>query len=109
MPLKCLASILCMNTSEPGYHNRLCVLNVDLYQILQGTTDVSLSASHTIPLHGRSIAQAVSHRLPTAEARNRSQVRSRVICNGQIGTAARFLPVLRLPLPILVPPTAPNA
>jgi hypothetical protein len=56
---------------------------------------------------GRAIAQAVSRRLPTAAARVRHQVWSCVICGGQSGTGAGFLRVLRLPLPILIPPTAP--
>jgi hypothetical protein len=55
---------------------------------------------------GRAIAQAVSRRLPTAAARVRSQVRSCGICGGQSGTGADFLNVLRLPLPIFIPPAA---
>jgi hypothetical protein len=55
---------------------------------------------------GRVIAQAVSRRLPIAAARVRAQVRSCGICGGQSGTGAGFLPVLRISLPILIPPTA---
>jgi hypothetical protein len=62
-----------------------------------------------ISIEGRAIAQAVSHRLPIAAARVRSQVRSRGICGGQSGTAAGFLRVLRFPLPILIPPTTPHS
>jgi hypothetical protein len=43
----------------------------------------------------------------TAAARVRSQIRSCEICGGQSGTGAGFLRVLRFPLPILIPPTAP--
>jgi hypothetical protein len=56
---------------------------------------------------GRAIAQVVSRWLPTAAARVRSQVRSCGICGGQSGTGASFLQVLRFPLPVLIPPTAP--
>jgi hypothetical protein len=55
----------------------------------------------------RAIAQAVSRRLPTAEAWVRAQFRSYVTCGGQSGTGAGFLWVLRCPLTILIPPTAP--
>jgi hypothetical protein len=58
---------------------------------------------------GRVIAQAVSRRFPTAATRVRAQVRSCGIWGGQSGTGAGFLRVLRLPLPILIPPTAPHS
>jgi hypothetical protein len=45
--------------------------------------------------------------IPTAAARVRSQVRSCGFCGGQSGTGVGFLRVLRFPLPILIPPTAP--
>jgi hypothetical protein len=54
---------------------------------------------------GRVIAQAVSGHLAWV----RSQVRSYGICNAQIGTGVGFLQVLHFPLPILIPPTAPNS
>jgi hypothetical protein len=53
----------------------------------------------------RDPAQAVSHSLPTEAARVRSQIRS---CGGRSGTETGFLPVLGVPLPILIPPTAPH-
>jgi hypothetical protein len=57
---------------------------------------------------GRAIAQAVSRRFPSAVTRVRAQVRSCGICGGQSGTGAVFLRVLRLPLPIIISPTAPH-
>jgi hypothetical protein len=62
--------------------------------------DHSAIYGHCI-LKGRTTAQAVSRGLPTAAARVRAQVR-------QSGNGAGFLRVLRFPLPILIPPTAPH-
>jgi hypothetical protein len=58
---------------------------------------------------GRAIAQAVSRSLPTAAARVRSRVWSSGICGGQSGAGAGFLLVLRFPLPIFIPPIAPQS
>jgi hypothetical protein len=41
---------------------------------------------------GRAVAQVVSHRIPTAAAQVRAQVRPCVICGGQSGTGAGFFP-----------------
>jgi hypothetical protein len=57
----------------------------------------------------RAIAQADSRRLSTSAARARVQVKSCGICGGQSDTVAGFLRVLRFPLPILIPPTAPRS
>jgi hypothetical protein len=54
-------------------------------------------------LVGCAIAQAVSHRLPTAAVRVRAKVRSCGICGGQSGTRAGYLGVF------LIPPTAPHS
>jgi hypothetical protein len=56
---------------------------------------------------GRAIAQAVSRRLLTAAARVRAQVWSCGSFGGQSDTGAGFLRVLRFPLPVLIPPSAP--
>jgi hypothetical protein len=58
---------------------------------------------------GRAIAQAVSHWLPTAAAWVRARGWSCGICAGQSGAGAGFLRVLRFPLPIFIPPTAPQS
>jgi hypothetical protein len=42
-------------------------------------------------LHDRATAQAMSPRIPVAEAWVRSQVRSRGICGGQSGSGVGFL------------------
>jgi hypothetical protein len=47
---------------------------------------------------GRAAARAVSRWLPTAASRVRFRA-----CGGQSGTKARFLRVLRFPLPIVIP------
>jgi hypothetical protein len=60
-------------------------------------------------LEGRAMAQAVSRWLPTAAARVRSRVWSSGICGRQSGAGAGFLRVLRFPLPIFIPPIAPES
>jgi hypothetical protein len=65
--------------------------------------------SQVITTFGRAITQAVSRRFPNATARVRVQLRSCGICCGQSGTWEGFLRVLRFPLPILFPPTAPHS
>jgi hypothetical protein len=65
--------------------------------------------SYQIRGQGRAIAQAVSRWLPTAAARVRSRVWSSGICGGQNGAGAGFLRVLRFPLPIFIPPIAPQS
>jgi hypothetical protein len=51
--------------------------------------------------------QAVSIGLPTATARVRVHVRSCGISNRKSGAGADFLQILRFPLQIFIPPTAP--
>jgi hypothetical protein len=50
----------------------------------------------------RAIAQAVSHRLPTAATLVRVQVSLCGIAGRQSGTGVWFLRVLRLPLPLII-------
>jgi hypothetical protein len=54
-----------------------------------------------------SIAQAVSHWLPTAVAR--VHVWSSGTCGGQSDAGAGFLQVLMFPLPIFIPPNSPSS
>jgi hypothetical protein len=63
----------------------------------------------SVGLVGRAIDQAVSRRHPTAAARVRDHDVSCGICDGQNGTGAGFLRVLRFSLPIVIPPTAPRS
>jgi hypothetical protein len=58
---------------------------------------------------GRAIAQAVSRWLPTAAAHVRARVWSCGIFGGQSGAGAGFLRVLKFPLPIFIPPIAPQS
>jgi hypothetical protein len=58
---------------------------------------------------GRAIAQAVSRLLATTAARVRAYVRSYGIWGGQNGTAAGVLWVLGLPMPVLIPFSAPHS
>jgi hypothetical protein len=58
---------------------------------------------------GRAIAQAVSRWLPTAAARIPARVWYCGICGGQSGAGTGFLRVLRFPLPIFIPPIAPQS
>jgi hypothetical protein len=62
-----------------------------------------------IRVKGRVIAQAVSGRLPTAAAQVWAQVRPCGVCGWQSNIGASFLRVLRFPLPILIPLTAPHS
>jgi hypothetical protein len=64
---------------------------------------------HYATRHERAIAQAVSCWLPTAAAQVRARVWSCGICGGQSGAGAGFLRVLLFPLPILIPPIAPQS
>jgi hypothetical protein len=57
---------------------------------------------------GRAVVQAVRRWLPTAAAR--VHVRAACgVCDGQSGTGAVFLRVLRFPLLIIIPPNSPSS
>jgi hypothetical protein len=73
------------------------------------TSIISMYKFEPRDFHGYAIAQAVFRRLPTTAARVRAQVKSCGICGGQSGNGAGFLRVLRFPLPILIPLTAPHS
>jgi hypothetical protein len=55
------------------------------------------------------MAQAVSRWISTAAARVRARVWSIGICEGQSGSGAGFLRVLRFPLPIFIPQISPSS
>jgi hypothetical protein len=55
------------------------------------------------------LSQALSRQFSTTTAFVRSQFSSCGIYGGQSGTDVGFLRVLRFPLPILIPPTAPSS
>jgi hypothetical protein len=74
-----------------------------------GDARFELPMEHRISWKDRVIAQAVSRRLPTAAASVRSHIRSFGICGWQSDNGIGFLRVLRFPLPILTPPTAPHS
>jgi hypothetical protein len=84
------------------------VISLLTYRYLVSSTQ-NLYKSRVTPVDGRSIAQAFSRCLPTAAARVRSRVWSSGFCGGQSGAGAGFLRVLRFPLPIFIPPIAPQS
>jgi hypothetical protein len=67
--------------------------------------DYTFSATELL---SRAIDQAVSRRFSTAAARVQAPIRSCGICGEQSDTGTGFLRVLRFPLPILIPPIAPQ-
>jgi hypothetical protein len=68
-------------------------------------TGIALALPLLTYYFGRAIAQEVSHWLPATAARARDQVRS----GGQSGGWVGILRILRFPLLILIPPTAPRS
>jgi hypothetical protein len=67
----------------------------------------SLLAARALPRHLQPHKHVTQRAKVTATARVWSHVRSPWLCGDRIGTEAGFLRVLRFPLPILIPPTAP--
>jgi hypothetical protein len=99
---------------EPEFSSEMSVYSYETMRLTSQNVVLVVFVSYLTRLSatlavGRAIAQAVSSRLATAAARVRSQVRSCGICGGQSGTGTGFLRVLRLPLPILIPPTTPHS
>jgi hypothetical protein len=83
------------------------VTNVRIYVRPVECTDNNLF--HICGIGGRTIAQAVSRRLPTAATRVRARVWSCGICVRQSDAGAGFLRVLGFPLPIFIPPITPQS
>jgi hypothetical protein len=79
------------------------------YFILRMSQGLFMLFPYLSLLSGSAIAQAISSRLLTATARVRARTRSCGICGGQSDTGTGFLRVLRFPLPILIPPSAPRS
>jgi hypothetical protein len=73
--------------------------------LIQGKEFCLLDCNTMLSTEGRAIAQPVNRWLPTAAVR----VWSCGICGGQSGAGAGFLRVLLFPLPIFVPPIAPQS
>jgi hypothetical protein len=99
-------------TSPPQTHTLKDKLLVSPAAMKVPTSKQEMSFNLASELHydwGRAIAQAVSRWLPTAACRIRARLWSCRICGGQSGAGAGFLRVLRFPLPIFIPPTAPQS
>jgi hypothetical protein len=58
---------------------------------------------------GHTIAQVVSHWIPTTAARVQAWVWSCGICGGENGAGVGFLWALQFPLPIFIPPITPQS
>jgi hypothetical protein len=86
-----------------------CSISITWYVVAVVTGTIMISSESKIEWEGRAIVQAVCRRLLTVMAWVRSQASSCGIFGGQSDTVARFLPILRFPLPILIPPTAPHS
>jgi hypothetical protein len=80
----------------------------NLYSFLIAS-DPNKRTRKSIAWLGRAIAQAVSCWLATAAARVRARVCSSGIYDGQSGSGAGFLRILRFPLPIFIPPNSPSS
>jgi hypothetical protein len=93
---------------EMDIDNLLISTKYDTHVDTQGSFETNVSQNKSL-LVGRAIAQAVSHWLPTVAAQVRAWVWSCGICGGQSGAGAGFLGVLRFPLPIFIPPIAPQS
>jgi hypothetical protein len=87
----------------------VCVYSVFMLSCMQVAALRRADPPHLCKKKGRAVAQAVSRWLTTAAVRVRTRVWSCGICGGQSGAGADFLRVLRFPLPIFIPPIAPQS
>jgi hypothetical protein len=73
------------------------------FRTLRGSGKFKAMFTDFSEVKGRAVAEAVSRWLPTAAVRVRVRATCGV-CDGQSGTGAGLLRVLRFPLPIVIPP-----
>jgi hypothetical protein len=103
-PSPCMQCLVSLTSEDIACH--ALEMNTQYYSI----TVKAMTAPLAYQLYrSRAIAQAVSCWLPTAAARVQSRVWSSGMCGGQSGAGAGFLLLLRFPLPIFIPPIAPQS
>jgi hypothetical protein len=87
------------------YWTRNHIIVINIYGLSCTSSKISIKLKNL----GCAVAQAVSRWLPTAATRVRARVWSCGICGGQSVAGVGFFRVLRFPLPIFIPPIAPQS